>query len=82
MITYNQFFVNKIYKLLLTIFNMNIVDVCTIIGTVISLGIILYKLGRISSKIDSNTHRLNKHEERLEKLDDRIYDSYKSKKRK
>ena len=82
MITYNQFFVNKIYKLLLTIFNMNVVDVCTIIGTVISLGIILYKLGRMSSKIDSNTHRLNKHEERLEKLDDRIYDSYKSKKRK
>lgn len=61
---------------------MDVVDVCTIIGTVISLGIILYKLGRMSSKIDSNTHRLNKHEERLEKLDDRIYDSYKSKKRK
>lgn len=61
---------------------MDVVDVCTIIGTVISLGIILYKLGRMSSKIDSNTHRLNKHEERLEKLDDRIYDLYKSKKRK
>ena len=61
---------------------MDVVDVCTIIGTVISLGIILYKLGRMSSKIDSNTHRLNKHDERLEKLDDRIYDSYKSKKRK
>lgn len=61
---------------------MNIIDVCTIIGTVISLGIIIYKLGRMSSKIDSNTYRLNKHEERLEKLDDRIYDYNKSKKRK
>ena len=75
-------FVKENYKLFLTIFNMNIVNVCTIIGTVISLGIILYKLGRMASKIDSNTHRLNKHDERLDKLDDRIYDNNKSKKRK
>ena len=62
---------------------MNVIDICTIIGTIISLGIVIYKLGRMSSKIDSNTYRLNKHEERLEKLDDRIYDSYKpNKKRK
>ena len=61
---------------------MNTINICTIIGTVISLGIIIYKLGRMSSKIDSNTYRLNKHDERLEKLDDRIYDNNKSKKRK
>ena len=61
---------------------MNVIDICTIIGTIISLGIVIYKLGRMSSKIDSNTYRLNKHEERLEKLDDRIYDYNKSKKRK
>lgn len=61
---------------------MNIINICTIIGTIISLSIVIYKLGRMSSKIDSNTYRLNKHEERLEKLDDRIYDNNKSKKRK
>ena len=61
---------------------MNTIDICTIIGTVISLGIIIYKLGRMSSKIDSNTYRLNEHDERLEKLDDRIYNYNKSKKRK
>ena len=60
---------------------MNTINICTIIGTVISLGIIIYKLGRMSSKIDSNTYRLNKHDERLEKLDDKIYNN-KSKKRK
>lgn len=59
---------------------MNTIDICTIIGTVISLGIIIYKLGRMSSKIDSNTYRLNKHDERLEKLDDRTYNLHKSKK--
>ena len=60
---------------------MNTMDICTIIGTVISLGIIIYKLGRMSSKIDSNTYRLNKHEERLEKMDNRIYDFNKQKKK-
>ena len=61
---------------------MNIIDICTIIGTIISLGVILYKLGRLSSKIDSNTHRLNNHDSILEKLDNRIYDITKSKKHK
>jgi len=61
---------------------MNVIDVCTIIGTIISLGIILYKLGRMSSKIDSNTHRLNKTDERLDKMDDRIYNLSKSKNKK
>ena len=61
---------------------MDVIDICTIIGTTVSLGIVIYKLGRMSSKIDSNTYRLNKHDERLEKLDDRIYDNNKSKKRK
>jgi hypothetical protein len=46
---------------------MNIVEICTIIGTVISLGIILYKIGRLSSKIDSNTHRLDKKDSLLYK---------------
>lgn len=35
----------------------------------------------MASKIDSNTHRLNKHDERLDKLDDRIYDLHKSNKK-
>lgn len=52
---------------------MKIVDICTLIGTIISLGVILYKLGRMSSKIDSNTHRLDRHEEKIDKLDDRLY---------
>lgn len=61
---------------------MSIVDICTIIGTVISLSIVIYKLGRMSSKIDSNTYRLNEHDNRLEKLNDKFYDYNKSKKRK
>jgi hypothetical protein len=52
---------------------MSIVDICTIIGIIISLCAILYKIGRLSSKIDSNTHRLNDYGNRIEKLDDRIY---------
>ena len=53
---------------------MDVVEICTIIGTIISIAIILYKLGRMSSKIDSNTHRLNKHDEVLEKINDKFYD--------
>ena len=58
---------------------MKLVDICTLIGTIISLSVILYKLGRMSSKIDSNTHRLNNHEERIDKLDDRVYELKKKK---
>lgn len=60
---------------------MDIIDICTIIGTIISLGIIIYKLGRMSSKIDSNTYRLNRHDEHLDKIDDKLYDINKSNKK-
>ena len=53
----------------LTIKYMRIETICTIIGTIISLGIILYKIGRLSSKIDSNTHRLDNHDKMLDKMD-------------
>ena len=53
---------------------MDIVEICTVIGTVISLGIILYKLGRLSSKIDSNTHRLDKKDDDIKDIYDKLYD--------
>jgi len=43
-------------------------DVCTIICIIISLAIIVYKFGRLSSKVDSNTHRLDRHDEILDKM--------------
>jgi len=52
---------------------MNIVEVCTIVGTIISLGIILYKIGRITSKVDSNTHRLDKHDLDIKDLNDKLF---------
>ena len=56
-----------------TIYNMNVVEVCTIIGTIISLAIILYKIGRITSKVDSNTHRLDKHDTDIRDLNDKLF---------
>lgn len=61
---------------------MNIVEICTIIGTVISLGIILYKIGRLSSKIDSNTHRLDKKDDEIKDIYDKLYDLNRKKKKK
>ena len=52
---------------------MNVVELCTIIGTVISLGIILYKIGRITSKVDSNTHRLDKHDSDIKDLNNKLF---------
>ena len=52
---------------------MNIIEVCNIVGTVISLGIILYKIGRITSKVDSNTHRLDKHDTDIRDLNDKLF---------
>ena len=52
---------------------MNVVEICTIIGTVISLAIILYKIGRITSKVDSNTHRLDKHDSDIKDLNDKLF---------
>ena len=52
---------------------MNVIEMCTIIGTVISLGIILYKIGRITSKVDSDTHRLDKHDTDIKDLNDKLF---------
>ena len=52
---------------------MNVVEVCTIIGTVISLAVILYKIGRITSKVDSNTHRLDKHDSDIKDINDKLF---------
>ena len=52
---------------------MDVVEVCTIIGTVISLAIILYKIGRITSKVDSNTHRLDKHDSDIKDINDKLF---------
>ena len=52
---------------------MDVVETCTIIGTVISLAIILYKIGRITSKVDSNTHRLDKHDSDIKDLNDKLF---------
>ena len=56
-----------------TIYYMNVVEICTIIGTVISLAVILYKIGRITSKVDSNTHRLDKHDSDIKDLNDKLF---------
>ena len=52
---------------------MDVVEICTIIGTVISLAIILYKIGRITSKVDSNTHRLDKHDTDIKDINDKLF---------
>jgi hypothetical protein len=52
---------------------MDVVEICTIIGTVISLAVILYKIGRITSKVDSNTHRLDKHDTDIKDLNDKLF---------
>ena len=52
---------------------MNVVEICTIIGTVISLAVILYKIGRITSKVDSNTHRLDKHDSDIKDINDKLF---------
>ena len=52
---------------------MDVVETCTIIGTVISLAIILYKIGRITSKVDSNTHRLDKHDTDIKDINDKLF---------
>ena len=52
---------------------MDVVEVCTIIGTVISLAVILYKIGRITSKVDSNTHRLDKHDSDIKDINDKLF---------
>ena len=52
---------------------MDVVETCTIIGTVISLAIILYKIGRITSKVDSNTHRLDKHDSDIKDINDKLF---------
>ena len=52
---------------------MNIVETCTLIGTIISLAIILYKIGRITSKVDSNTHRLDKHDQDIKDVNDKLF---------
>ena len=52
----------------------HIVEICTIIGTAITVGIVLYNLGRLSSKVDSNTHRLNQHDNDIKDINDKLYD--------
>ena len=52
---------------------MDVVEICTIIGTVISLAVILYKIGRITSKVDSNTHRLDKHDSDIKDINDKLF---------
>lgn len=47
---------------------MDVIEICTLIGTIVSILLIVYKLGRLSSKVDSNTHRLDRHDDILDNL--------------